>query len=159
MQQVLIPRSELAYTLSLSETRVAELVRNGTLPQPLGRGKFDLHASVRAYLSFLRSQTKGTLAEEKTRLTKLKADREELELKLKSGAYVSAELLRQWLFVLVRTCRDNLLVIPDRMAGILAAECDPGEVHTALSKEITQILHELADGLERIPGVKEAGPE
>ena len=48
MKQYLVPRSELAFALSLSETRVAELVKSGVIPKPIGRGKFDLVASTRA---------------------------------------------------------------------------------------------------------------
>lgn len=146
MQQVLIPRSALAYVLSLSETRVAELVRNGTLPQPLGRGKFDLTGSVRAYLSFLRSQTKGSLTEEKTRLTRAKADKEELLLRVRGLELIEVAVVRQRTFEIGRNVRDALLNVPDRLSGPLAAETDQSKVHALLVKELHQALEALAHG-------------
>lgn len=146
MRQVLIPRSELAYVLSLSETRVAELVKNGTLPQALGRGKFDLHSSVRAYLAFLRSHTKGSLTEEKTRLTRAKADKEELLLRVRGLELIEVSTVRQRTFELARSVRDALLNVPDRLAGPLAAEGDQSKVHAVLTKELHQALEALAHG-------------
>lgn len=146
MKQVLIPRSELAYVLSLSETRTSELVSNGTLPKPLARGKFDLSASVRAYLSFLRSQTKGTLAEEKTRLTRAKADREELNLRVRGLELIEVSTVKQRTFEIARNVRDGVLSVPDRIAGIVAAETDQAKVHALLVKELHQALEALTRG-------------
>ena len=143
MKQYLVPRSELAFTLSLSETRVAELVKSGVLPQPKGRGKFDLVASTRAYLQYSRSHTKGTLAEEKTRLTKAKADREELNLAVRSKELIEVATVEKVVFEKARQIRDALQSIPDRIAGIVSAEGDQAKNHATLSREIQQALEAL----------------
>lgn len=143
MNEFLVPRSDLAYTLSLSETRVAELLKNGTLPKPLARGKFELTGSVRAYLTFLRSQTKGTLAEEKTRWTRAKADKEELALRVRAKELIEVVTVEKVVFEKGRQTRDALLSLPDRLAGILAAETDRAKVHATLTKEIHQALEAL----------------
>lgn len=143
MKQYLVPRSELAFTLALSETRVAELVKSGVLPQPQGRGKFDLGASVRAYLYYSRSQTKGTLAEEKTRLTKAKADREELNLAVRSKELIEVSTVEKVVFEKARQTREGLLSLADRLAGILAPITEQSKVHVILTKEIHQALEAL----------------
>ena len=143
MKQYLVPRSELAFALSLSETRVAELVKSGVLPKPIGRGKFDLVASTRAYLQYSRSHTKGTLAEEKTRLTKAKADREELNLAVRSKELIEVATVEKVVFEKARQIRDALQSIPDRIAGIVSAEGDQAKNHATLSREIQQALEAL----------------
>ena len=143
MNQFLVPRSDLAYTLSLSETRVAELVKSGVIPKPIGRGKFDLVASTRAYLQYSRSHTKGTLAEEKTRLTKAKADREELNLAVRSKELIEVATVEKVVFEKARQIRDALQSIPDRIAGIVSAEGDQAKNHATLSREIQQALEAL----------------
>lgn len=143
MKQFLVPRSELAFTLSLSETRIAELVKSGVLPQPQGRGKFDLGGSVRAYLQYTRTRTRGTLAEEKTRLTKAKADREELNLAVRSKELIEVSTVEKVVFEKGRQIRDALQSIPDRIAGIVSAEGDQIKNHATLSREIHQALEAL----------------
>lgn len=143
MKQYLVPRSELAFALSLSETRVAELVKSGVLPKPIGRGKFDLVASTRAYLQYSRNHTKGTLAEEKTRLTKARADREELNLAVRSKELIEVATVEKVTFEKGRQIRDSLQSLADRLAGILAPETDQAKVHATLTKEIHQALEAL----------------
>ena len=45
--------------------------------------------------------------------------------------------------------RDSLLNIPDRLAGMLAAESDAQKIHAMLATEIRQALEELTGGPER----------
>lgn len=59
--------------------------------------------------------------------------------KLLPASEVKAEAFR-----LARTVRDSLLNIPDRLAGILAAETDPHKVHLLLTDELTKALEALA---------------
>ncbi|MBI4001578.1 MAG: hypothetical protein HY348_07325 [Nitrospira defluvii] len=143
MKPFLVPRSELAYTLALSETRVTELVKSGVLPQPEGRGKFDLGGSVRAYLKHSRSNTRGNLSQERTRLTRAKADREELNLAVCSKELIEVATVEKVVFEKGRQTRDALLSLADRLAGILAPETDQAKVHTILAKEVHQALEAL----------------
>lgn len=67
----------------------------------------------------------------------------ELQLKLKQG-----ELLEKWkvekdAFRIGRIIRDSFLVLPDRLAGILASETDQRTVHDLLVREIRTVLEAL----------------
>lgn|SRR5574340_74403 len=150
MKELYVTRAELAYALDLSETRVAQLVQSGALPASQGRGRYNLPASMRAYLKTVRNK-QTRLTEERARLTKVRADREEFLLKVKTKEYLAREPLSKWLFEVVRTCRDTMLSIPDRLAGILAAEGDQFKVHAALSQEIHRALTDFANGTQKYP--------
>jgi hypothetical protein len=67
-------------------------------PKPERRGAFDIAACVRAYLKYFRFATRGTLAEERTRLTKAKADREELNLLVRSVGLIEVITVEKSVF-------------------------------------------------------------
>jgi phage terminase Nu1 subunit (DNA packaging protein) len=138
-------RATLAYILDLSETRVTQLVSSGVLPKPAARGQYDLVACVRAYLKHSRSNTRGNLAMERTRLTAAKADREELNLRVRSGELLELAVLEKTMFEKGRQIRDALQSLADRLAGILAPETDQAKVHAILTKEVHQALEGLTE--------------
>lgn len=70
-----------------------------------------------------------------------------LEFEEKSGKLVDANAVRRAQFSLLRTIRDQLLELPDRLADELAAEDDPMEVRDLFMAELRSILSELADDL------------
>ena len=94
-------------------------------------------------MQYSRSHTKGTLAEEKTRLTKAKADREELNLAVRSKELIEVATVEKVVFEKARQIRDALQSIPDRIAGIVSAEGDQAKNHATLSREIQQALEAL----------------
>jgi phage terminase Nu1 subunit (DNA packaging protein) len=145
MKQILVSRSVLAHGLDLSENRIAQLISHGVLPKALGRGQFDLTASVRAYLQYLRLNSRGTLAQERTRLTKAKADKEELLFRLRSKELIEVSVVEKTLFEKGRQIRDALQSLADRLAGILAPVNDQTKVHAILTKEVHQALEALTE--------------
>jgi hypothetical protein len=81
--------------------------------------------------------------------TKLKNEIERgklLEAKVKSetGELISAEKVRQAMFVKGRIIRDGIMNIPDRISSLLANENDAAKIHEILSKEIREALTELS---------------
>lgn len=73
----------------------------------------------------------------------------ELKAKVEAGRYVDADAVRVAAFNKARTTRDNLLNIPDRLSGALAAESDAHKVHAMLAAKIRQALEGLTGGPER----------
>lgn len=143
MKQILVPRSTLAHALDLSENRVTQLLLSRTLPAPLARGQYDLIESIRAYLKHSRSASRGTLAQERTRLTKAKADKEELNLRVRLKELIEVATVEKVTFEKARQVRDALLSLADRLAGIVAPETDQAKVHAVLTKEVHQALEAL----------------
>jgi len=72
----------------------------------------------------------------------------ELKAKVEAGKYVDADEVKVAAFNKGRVTRDNLLNIPDRLSGMLAAETDAAKVHALLSAEMRQALNALTGGPE-----------
>ena len=90
-------------------------------------------------MAYLRSNQTG-LAAERTRLTKAKADRAELDLRLRAGQLYEKAAMDHPMVKRGRTVRDAILSVPDRIAGIVSAESDQGKVHAIIYKELHQAL-------------------
>lgn len=66
-----------------------------------------------------------------------------LEFEEKSGRLVAADAVKNEAFRVARIVRDNLLNIPDRVAGELANETNQFKVHQRLTQEIRRALEDL----------------
>jgi phage terminase Nu1 subunit (DNA packaging protein) len=84
--------------------------------------------------SFLEAQRRRELA---------KAQPAELEVRRKSGELIEVETVKQVVFEKGRQVRDAILSVPDRLAGVVAAEMDQAKVHALLTKELHQALEAL----------------
>ena len=73
----------------------------------------------------------------------------EIKARVEAGKYVDADEVKVAAFNRARVVRDALLNIPDRLAGVIAAESDAQKVHAMLATEIRQALEELTGGPER----------
>jgi phage terminase Nu1 subunit (DNA packaging protein) len=79
-------RETLGLVLGISRSRVVNLAADGLLPRA-GRGLFDLPACVQSYVKHKLSLAKAgdgtalSLVAERSRLTKIKADNAELEIR------------------------------------------------------------------------------
>lgn len=67
-----------------------------------------------------------------------------LEFETKQGRLIEAEGVRRRIAEHVRSLRDGLLGLPDRLSSSLAAETDQRKVHVLLKNELTRELDALA---------------
>lgn len=81
-----------------------------------------------------------------------KADQAELQFERASNAVVEREPLNKWLFEVIRTFRDKVLSVPDRVVGMVSAETNQHKNHALLTKELHAILEELSDSLTAFAG-------
>lgn len=72
------------------------------------------------------------------------AELRELELAVKTGVMLDSWTTQSKIFTIMRQCRDMIQAIPDRVAGVCAAESDPAVIHTLLVKELQYALDGLA---------------
>ena len=117
MQQMLVSRADLASLFGLSEGRITQLVVGGILPRQQARGRYDLATSVKAYVSHLKATTHNALAVERTRLTRLKADRAEVELRHRAGELVEVRAVQRQAFACARQVRDGATVTAGQTRG------------------------------------------
>lgn len=87
--------------------------------------------------------TPMTYAEARAMHEKFKMRLAELELEQREGKLVEADVVQRESFKAARQVRDALLNLPDRVAGVLAAETNQFKVHQLLTKEIRRALEDL----------------
>ena len=146
MRDLIGSKRDLADLLGLSERRLTELAKAGVIPARGPQG-FDLTASVRGYIAFLKSDP-GTLRTERTRYAKIKADLLELQFKFRTGELVDRRAVDSLLFTGNRRVRDNFLNLPARTDALVAVESDRQKCFDILTLEVRQILEGLTDGLQ-----------
>lgn len=82
--------------------------------------------------------------EARARKAKTDADNADLDYLRKIGQLVMVEDVQRVQFELFRRLRDNMMLIPDRLAPRLAAETDPMRVHHLLAEETRKALSEFS---------------
>ena len=70
-----------------------------------------------------------------------------LEFETKQGRLIEAVAVRKTIAEAVRSLRDGILGLPDRLATVLAAESDSKKVHVTLKTELSRELEALANAL------------
>ncbi len=110
---------DMGELFGIGEQMVTLLTRRGIIAK-LGRGRFDVRASIRSYSAHLRQSASGRslaggspeLAEEKIRLVKEQADREALRNAEKRGELLpAADVKAEWASILTDV-RAAMLAIP-----------------------------------------------
>ena len=115
-----------------------------------GKGLFDLPACMQAYVKHKVAVTMASagptqsLVAERSRLTKIKADNAELEIRRLAGELVPAvDIEAAWLAV-AGIVRFRLLLIPSKTAARVVALKTPGEAQALLRKELNAALSAIA---------------
>ena len=84
-----------------------------------------------------------TYQEARARRERVKAEREELELQIRRGAFLRRVDVERAAFEVGRRVRDQMIALPDKLDATLAASTDPAEVHRILLEEIERACSEL----------------
>jgi len=133
-----------AYIARLRDEHVVEMQ---------GRGKYDLVASTANYINRLRNKTEkidgdGNVIDfhtEKARLTKMQADKAEMEVRELSGELVRVtDVVLEWQHILADV-KGKLLSIPSKLATLVADIDNPGEAQEIIEQYVREALQELAD--------------
>lgn len=141
----------LAQWLGMSERQIARLAQEGRAVR-LGRNRYDLQASVLAYLKWLRDQVpagrsatgsaRTRLSDERERLVREQADAVALKNAQSRGELVpSAEVEREWANVL-RDVRAAMLAVPSRVQSRIG-HLTIADV-AAIDREVRDALTEMA---------------
>jgi len=149
------PVGTIARLLILSDRRVQELVKEGVIPKS-DHGRYELAPCVQGYIRYLQERShKNTPVAgpdyhiEKSRLTKLQADKVQINNDRELSDLVNAaEVEREWSLV-ISDCKNRLLSIPSKMAPILAPITEPAQIMNVADDLIREALDELASYAER----------
>lgn len=131
---------------------VGRLKEEGIVVQPK-RGQYDLVESTRNYVNRLRNKTEkidsdGNVIDfhtEKARLTKMQADKAEMEVHELSGELVKVtDVLHEWQNILADV-KGKLLSIPSKLATIVIDVDDPAQAQELIDSYVREALQELAN--------------
>lgn len=144
-----ITGSELASLLGLSERRIQQLVKNDVITKEK-RNAFVVERAVQDYVNYQAGNNSGGYSkgenyqEEKARLTKLQADKAQLEVETMSGNLVKADDVSRHWYQIITDCKTRLLSVPSKAAPIVAAETEAGNVQVVIDDLMREALEELA---------------
>lgn len=151
----------LASFLGVTERQLSNLVSNGTIPAPRGRGQYELVASVRAYCrSRSGAESSGamkTLASERARLTKTKADRAELEQRRLLGEYGLISEFEAAKDAINAVIYQRILAVVPRAAPRLAICSTAVGCAEILREELYQALDDISETSIEIVVEEDAG--
>lgn len=150
----LIGTGRLAYLLDVSRQRVSQLVAAGVLARK-GRGRFEMDASVRSYIQYLKTQPFGAdgsggaldYAAERARLTKLTADKVAHELTVLQGRMIAIDAAVAPVAECLNLVRQRLLGLAPKCAQQVVGQDAPG-AFAILQAEVIAILTELTADAE-----------
>lgn len=137
--------------MECSPTTLTDMKKQGLMVQPV-YGVYDLIPSIRNYLKKLKNKASATTAEgvldfheEKARLTKMQADKAEMEVKELAGELVRVEeLIDAWHEILM-DCKGKILSIPSKLATLVADIENPAEAQELIEDHLREALEELSE--------------
>lgn len=134
----------------VTQPRLVQLVKEKVAVK-FGTGRYDLCTSVRNYVLFLRARTMPNSMsknidyhEERARLTKMQADKAEMEVEELAGSLAKVEdVVKQWESILMDV-KGKLLSIPSKLATIVCDEDNPAVIQDLIDNYIREALLELS---------------
>jgi len=147
----MVTLQDLADHLDMTRQRVHDLINQNILQKSGKRGGIDIDENRVRYIRYLRSLGKGRSAasgdynEERTRLTKLQADKAELELQEKEADLISTDIIKSIWTDYVSNVRSKLLALPSKLGHLTQAAETYAEAESLIKESIYECLEELSE--------------
>jgi len=143
--------------LGITSRRYRQLAKEGIVPEPV-KGEIDILRACKAIIEYYRKLAQGqgslTLTDERARLTKLRADQQELKLKKERGELIQVDLAMSLWGSVCMNIRNKLLAMPTKLAPLVFACKKISEVKEVIEKNIQEVLEEVANpNLKEITGM------
>jgi phage terminase Nu1 subunit (DNA packaging protein) len=148
-----VPAERLAQLLDLTPRRLQQLAAEGVIPKT-DRNRYELVDSVRGYIRYLRDRAFGpevqdgpndNFAKQRARLTRSRADTEELKARQLLGELVPAAQIEAAWSAVTDIMRTRLLAIPAKTAARIGMARNAVEAQAIIRTEINEALSELAN--------------
>ena len=133
--------------LDCSVMMLSHYRKDGLIIQP-ERGKYDIAASIKTYIKSLKNKSGGDDIDfhtEKARLTKMQADKAEMEVLELSGDLVRVEDVIKEFQLQLMDMKGKLLSIPSKLATLVADIDNPAEAEDVINTYIRETLQELSE--------------
>ena len=137
---------EVCRRLGLKKTRIYELVDLGVIIKT-GQGAYDLLASMENYIAYLKEllEAHGSkdLQEQRARLIKVQAERNELRLQRERGELLRVEVAQRVWGIIIQNFRRKLLSFSTRLAPQILGIKETGEAQGIVEKLTHEFIVEL----------------
>ena len=150
-QDLLVTQTDLARAMDLSRTQVIKLSEQGVVIK-VG-SKYDIVQSTCNYIRRMKGRegkTSGNIDgdqpdyyQERARLTKAQADRQELEVQKAQGVLVPVENVLKAGVESIVTTRNRLLGLPQKLSYELTVNDDRDDIERLMTSEIKSIMTEM----------------
>ena len=135
--------------VTFSRPYLSKLIKEGKIPYTEVNGKkdFDFEEVVKGIAnskSRVKDGDSKTLNNAKIKLTEYQAKLAEQKFDVEANLLVYRDEVEQKAFTAVRVLRDQILTLPERLAGEVASSTDPKEVKEIMYKEINAVLEYLS---------------
>jgi phage terminase Nu1 subunit (DNA packaging protein) len=140
----------LSQVLKLSTRRIQQLVNEG-LPREKD-GKYPLFKAIHWYIDYLRNLANVNTPEgidHKEKLLRVKAEKEEIELKQLRLELFEADPVKQSLMLILSTMKTGFLSLPGRMSNELR-DLEPAEIKAKLEAEVRLILDSTGEKIKDV---------
>lgn len=150
LPEIVAGRAELARVLSLTGSRISQLVREGVLPAPAGHGQFPLVECVQRYVTYQREgnggdrmKQAGLFSEARAEWMRSKARKAALEEQVLTEKYIPVEVMNAGWCAIGSILRTRYLSVPNWLASRFAEFKTPQGLFDACMSEINDVLTEL----------------
>ena len=142
----------LARMLDMTVRNANVLADQGVIMR-IARGKYDMVASVRAYVRYLRGRGSNSMSVSRAKLTGSKAAIEELKFAKMQGEMIPRDQVVSIWTEPAMTMRAHMLSIPSKVAARIGMCKTTVEVQALLRREIEDALSELSKVTISVAGV------
>lgn len=136
-----------AKLLNISVPQLYNLANSGQIPKS-DNGVWDLAACAHGYIKYLQGRggdDKRDLTQERTRLTKLQADKVDLENAILRAELIPADIVKTVWTGILGAVRGRLLALPPRLSALGFGAPTAEDLETISADLVHEALNELAD--------------
>lgn len=147
-EQIKVNAKELAEAWGISFQAVYNHVKKGNIPEPV-KSQWEWPKINIIFIEHLKELAQGfnslSLTDERIRLTKINADRKQLQLDKERGDIVNVETaMRLWGNV-CQKIRQRLLAVPTKLPPVVYGIKELSKIKSKTDDFIREVLNELAD--------------
>lgn len=137
----------VAKLCDMTPRRVQQLVKEGVLPRS-SRGDYDAAVCVVSYIRYLKKlidgQGGGSFTDQRTRLAKEQADKQEMENAVRRGELLVADEVVEAYRNEYQRCSVKLQALPTKLAPLISGAKVLSDIQLLLSTGINEALDELS---------------
>lgn len=152
VDELVVSSTVLGKVLNLSERRVRQFAELGTF-EKIKRGQYKLVENIQKYIVYLKTNSQANDIEKQSELDydkeraiheKIKREQDELKLAAMKGDMHKSEDVERVMNDMLANFRSKLLSLPAKVAPMLLARSEIGEIQDLIQKEVLETLQELS---------------